>query len=65
MKTSLARTTAATAVITLVSLGTWVPAPTPVARAAAIPPPGRHGTLRVSGDARDGATVTATGRCGA
>ncbi len=61
MKTRLARTTAATAVITLVSLGTWMPATTPAARAAAIPPPGHHGTLRVSGDARDGATVTATG----
>jgi len=33
----------------------------PVASAAAIPPPVHHGTLRVSGVARDGATVTAAG----
>ena len=33
----------------------------PAAHAAAIPPPGHHGTLRVSGLSRDGAAVTATG----
>ena len=61
MKTRLARTTAATAVMTLVSLGTWIPASTPAARAATIPPPVHHGTLRVSGTPGDGAVVTAAG----
>ena len=61
MMTRLARPAAVTAVITLVSLGTWIPAATPAAHAAAIPPPAHHGTLRVSGAPRDGATVTATG----
>jgi hypothetical protein len=53
MRTRFARPAAATAVITLVSLGTWFPA-APAAHATAIPPPGHHGTLRVSGTARDG-----------
>jgi hypothetical protein len=61
MKTRLARTAAATAVITLVSLGTWIPAVTPAAHAASIPPPVHHGTLRVSGALSDGATVAAAG----
>ena len=61
MMTRLARPAAVTAVITLVSLGTWIPAATPAAHAAAIPPPAHHGTLRVSGAPRDGGTVTATG----
>ena len=61
MMPRLARPAAATAVITLVSLGTWIPAATPAAHAAAIPPPAHHGTLRVSGTPRDGSTVTATG----
>jgi hypothetical protein len=61
MMTRLARPAAVTAVITLVSLGTWIPAATPAAHAAAIPPPAHHGTLRVSGAPRDGRTVTATG----
>ena len=39
MMTRLARPAAVTAVITLVSLGTWIPAATPAAHAAAIPPP--------------------------
>ena len=55
MMTRLARPAAVTAVITLVSLGTWIPAATPAAHAAAIPPPAHHGTLRVSGAPRDGA----------
>jgi hypothetical protein len=56
MKTRLA--------IALVLVGGLVAAPAahaPAAHAAAIPPPVHHGTLRISGHPRDGATVTATG----
>jgi hypothetical protein len=57
MKTWLAL--AAATALTLTSLTGWLPAQ--AAHAAAIPPPAHHGTLRVSGAPRDGATVTATG----
>jgi hypothetical protein len=50
---------AAATALTLTSLTAWLPAP--AARAAAIPPPAHHGTLRVSGLPRDGMAVTATG----
>jgi hypothetical protein len=61
----------AAAVITLASLVTGVSASAataspaapaaPAARTASLPAPVHHGTLRVSGTPRDGATVTATG----
>ena len=52
----------AAAVITLASLVTGVTATSaPAARAASIPAPVHHGTLRISGIPRDGATVTAAG----
>ncbi len=57
MKTWLAL--AAATALTLTSLTAWLP--TQAAHAAAIPPPARHGTLRVSGAPRDGSTVSATG----
>jgi hypothetical protein len=70
MKTVPMKTIAA-AVITLASLVTGVSAsaataspatpPAPAARTASLPAPVHHGTLRVSGTLRDGATTTATG----
>ena len=65
MKTRLAL--AAAIALALTSLTAWLPAP--AARAAlplgavgaGIAPPVHHGTLRVSGAARDGATVAAAG----
>jgi len=65
MKTRLALATAV--VLTLTSLTAWIPgaaasAALPLgAVGAGIPPPVHHGTLRISGHPRDGATVTATG----
>ena len=65
MKTRLALATAV--VLTLTSLTAWIPgtaasAALPLgAFGAGIPPPLHHGTLRVTGAARDGATVTAAG----
>jgi len=65
MKTRLALATAT--VLSLTSLTAWLPAPAAHAAlplgafGAGIPPPGHHGTLRVSGVPRDGAAVTATG----
>ncbi|HMH35674.1 MAG TPA: hypothetical protein VK584_01955, partial [Streptosporangiaceae bacterium] len=65
MKTRLALATAV--VLTLTSLTAWIPG---AAASAALPlgafgagiaPPVHHGTLRVAGVPRDGATVTATG----
>jgi hypothetical protein len=60
--------TIAAAVITLASLVTGVSASAataspaaPAASTAPLPSPVHHGTLRVSGTPRDGATVTATG----
>ena len=58
--------TSAAALITLASLVAGVPATaavaTPATQAAApLPAPVHHGTLRISGTPRDGATVTATG----
>ena len=61
MRTRLAHAAAATAVVTLISLVTWLPA-APAVRAASIPPPAHHGTLRIAGQLRDGGPVTATGR---
>jgi len=55
---------AAAAVLTLASLVTGVTAAAtaaPAARAAAIPAPVHHGTLRISGPLQDGAQVTADG----
>ena len=57
MKTRLALATAV--LLTLTSLTAWIPST--AASAASIPPPVHHGTLRVSGAARDGATVAAAG----
>ena len=65
MKTRLAL--AAAIALALTSLTAWLPAP--AARAAlplgavgaGIAPPVHHGTLRLSGAARDGATVAAAG----
>ncbi len=57
MKTWLAL--AAATALTLTSLTAWLPPQ--AARAASISPPVHHGTLRVSGVARDGATVAAAG----
>jgi len=50
---------AAAIALTLTSLTAWLPAP--AAHAASISPPVHHGTLRVSGTPRDGATVAAAG----
>jgi hypothetical protein len=57
MKAGLAA--AAAIALTLTSLTAWLP--TPAAHATSLPPSAHHGTLRISGVARDGATVTATG----
>ncbi len=51
----------AVALITLASLVTGVSVGTVSAEAAPLPPPVHHGTLRVAGNPRDGATVTAAG----